>query len=311
MMNKKKVISALILLIIICTKSYSKENVFIIYDVNNKLITNIDVKKESTYLVALNDQLKNLNKKRILEIAEESILRETIKKIELDKYFDLEKKPLIVDDYVRNFYLRLKLKNEIEFQEYLQSYGLSIDLIEYKIQIEIAWNKLIYDKFNKLVKINNKKIRKEIELNKDETKEKKYLLSEIVFEIKNQDDLNQKTNNIEKSIKEIGFKNSANIYSISDSSKFGGEIGWIEEKQLSKKIFVKIDNLKIGEYSNPINAGGSFLILKINDIKYEKKITNIKQEIEKKIQFETNRQLEQFSKIYYNKVKINTHINEL
>ena len=136
-------------------------------------------------------------------------------------------------------------------------------------------------------------------------------MSEIVFEIKNQDDLNQKTNNIEKSIKEIGFKNSANIYSISDSSKFGGEIGWIEEKQLSKKIFVKIDNLKIGEYSNPINAGGSFLILKINDIKYEKKITNIKQEIEKKIQFETNRQLEQFSKIYYNKVKINTHINEL
>jgi len=310
-MNKKKVISALILLIIICTKSYSKENVFIIYDVNNKLITNIDVKKESTYLIALNDQLKNLNKKRILEIAEESILRETIKKIELDKYFDLKKNPLIVDDYVRNFYLRLKLKNEIEFQEYLQSYGLSIDLIEYKIQIEIAWNKLIYDKFNKLVKINNKKIRKEIELNKDESKEKKYLLSEIVFEIKNQDDLNQKTNNIEKSIKEIGFKNSANIYSISNSSKFGGEIGWIEEKQLSKKIFIKINNLKIGEYSNPINAGGSFLILKINDIKYEKKITNIKQEIEKKIQFETNRQLEQFSKIYYNKVKINTHINEL
>ena len=310
-MNKKKVISALILLIIICTKSYSKENVFIIYDVNNKLITNIDVKKESTYLIALNDQLKNLNKKRILEIAEESILRETIKKIELDKYFDLKKNPLIVDDYVRNFYLRLKLKNEIEFQEYLQSYGLSIDLIEYKIQIEIAWNKLIYDKFNKLVKINNKKIRKEIELNKDESKEKKYLLSEIVFEIKNQDDLNQKTINIEKSIKEIGFKNSANIYSISNSSKFGGEIGWIEEKQLSKKIFIKINNLKIGEYSNPINAGGSFLILKINDIKFEKKITNIKQEIEKKIQFETNRQLEQFSKIYYNKVKINTHINEL
>ena len=91
-MNKIKFISILILLIFINSKSYSKENLFIIYTVNDELITSIDVKKESIYLVALNNQLKNLNKKKILEIAEESILRETIKKIELNKFFDLKKK---------------------------------------------------------------------------------------------------------------------------------------------------------------------------------------------------------------------------
>ena len=39
-------------------------------------------------------------------------------------------------------------------------------------------------------------------------------------------------------------------------------------------------------------------------------MTDLKQELEKKIQFDTTRQLERFSKIYYNKIKINSVINE-
>ena len=310
-MNKIKIIFILILLIIINSKSYSKENLFIVYTVNDELITSIDLKKESNYLVALNNQLKNLNKKKILEIAEESILRETIKKIELNKFFDLKKKNPLVENYIKEFYLRLNLKNEEEFQKYLNDYGLSIDFIKQKIQIEITWNKLIYEIFKNQIQIDDEKIHKEIVSSKNDINEKLYLLSEIEFEIKNKDSFNEQKNNINKSIKEIGFKNSANIYSISDSSKFGGEIGWIAEKKLSKKIFNVIINLNVGEYTNPISTGTSFIILKINEIKYEKKIVNIKQEVDKKIEFETERQLKQYSKIYYNKVKINTNINEL
>ena len=278
-MNKIKIILILVLLLIINTKSYSKENVFIIYDINGELITNIDIKKESNYLVALNDQLKNLDEKKLTEISKESILRETIKKIELNNYFDLTKDNPLVDSYIKDFYRRLKLRDEIEFQKYLQEYGLSINFIRKKIQIEITWQKLIYDKFKNELKINEQEIRKEIESNKDETNEKLYLLSEIVFEIDNQNDLDKKKENINKSIKEIGFKNSANIYSISNSSKFGGEIGWVAEKDLTTKFFDKINSLKIGEHTNPINTGSSFLILKINDVKYEQKITNIRTDV--------------------------------
>ena len=310
-MNKVKIILIIILLIIINTKSYSKEKIFIVYNINNELITNVDIKKESVYLTALNDQLKNLDEKIVLDIAKESIVRETIKRIELSKYFDLDKPTAITDDYIKSFYLRLNLKDEKEFNKYLQSYGLSNSYIRKKIQIESSWNRLIYDKYIDLVKTNKKKISKEIASNKSKVDEKVYLLSEIVFEINNQDDLSKKKIDIFKSIKEIGFKNSANIYSISNSSKFGGEIGWIEEKKLSKKIYTEINKLKINDYTNPILVGSTYLILKINDIKFEKKITNIAKEVNRKIEFEKNRQLEQYSKLYYNKIKINTSINEL
>ena len=309
-MYKIKII--LILLLLIINKvSYAKEKVFIIYNINNDLITNVDLKKEAQYLIALNNQLKNLSTNKMLNIAKDSILRETVKKIEIEKYFDLETNNPIVDNYIKNFYTKLNFNNEMEFQEYLQGNGLTMNFVKKKIQIEVEWNKLIYSKFKNQINIDEEKIRKAILLDKNEEKEKLYLLSEIVFEIDNQNNLNEKKDNINKSIKEIGFKNSANIYSISDSSKFGGQIGWVSEKDLSKQIFIKINNLKVGEQTLPINMGASFLILKIDDVKFEKKLIDVKQVLNNKIEIETERQLQRFSKIYFNQVKINTNINEL
>jgi peptidyl-prolyl cis-trans isomerase SurA len=310
-MNKIKNLFLVISLLTICSISYSKENAFIIYNIDEKIITNIDLKKEVNYLTALNNQLKDLDKKQILGIAEESIVREAVKEIELNKFFDLKQMNPYVDIYIKELYSRLNLKNEDQFQKYLQNYGLSLDFVKEKVQIEIMWNQLIYDKFKYQIKIDKKKILKEIKSSKNKRNEKIYLLSEIVFEIKNKDEFNEKKNKIEKSIDEIGFKNSANIYSISDSSKFGGEIGWIAEKELSKKIFNEINDLEIDQYTKPILTGSSFLILKIDDLKYEEKKIDSKEQLNKKIKFKTDRQLQQFSKIYYNKVKINTNINEL
>ena len=308
-MNKIKSLFLVISLLTICSISYSKENIFIIYNIDEKIITNIDLKKEIDYLTALNNQLKDLDKKQILGIAEESIVREAVKEVELNKFFDLKQMNPYVDIYIKELYSRLDLKNEDQFQKYLQNYGLSLDFVKKKVQIEIMWNQLIYDKFRYQIKIDKKKILNEIKSSKNKSSEKIYLLSEIVFEIKNKDEFNEKKDKIEKSIDEIGFKNSANIYSISDSSKFGGEIGWIAEKELSKKIFNEINDLEINQYTKPILTGSSFLILKIDDLKYEEKKIDSKEQLNKKIKFETERQLQQFSKIYYNKVKINTNIN--
>ena len=294
-------------------KAFSKEEIYIIYNVKNTLITNIDVKKESRYLIALNNQLKNLGENDIFNISKESILRENIKKIELLKYFklDSDKKNPLIESYIKNFYQRLKLTNKIEFKEFLKNNDLSITFIEKKILIEILWNKLIFDKYQNQVKINEEKLKKEIQSNKSTQREKAYNLSEIVFEKNNQDTFEAKINKINESIKEIGFKNSANIYSISDSAKFGGEIGWIEEKQLSNIILKSLNNLVAGQYSAPIKTGSSFIVLKINEIKFNEKIINLDEELKIKIQYEKNRQLQQFSKIYYNKIKINTDIDEL
>ena len=311
MMYKKKLIIILISISLLTNLPLlSDEKVFIVFDVNDQIITNIDVEKESKYLISLNDQLKKLNPKRILDISKESALREKIKEIELLKYFDLEVKNPLIEKYIENFYLRLKLNNKSELSSLLDSYGLSMEYVQKKINIEITWNQLIYEKYIDQVNIDINKLKKKISKNKSKAKKKKYLLSEIIFETDNQKNLDNKVIKINESIKEIGFKNTANIYSVSDTAKFGGEIGWVEEERLSKKIKQELNKLNINENTLPFQTGGSFMILKIDNIKYEEKIINEKIQLEKNIQFETDKQLERFSKIYYNRLKINTAINE-
>jgi len=222
-----------------------------------------------------------------------------------------KKNQIIIDSFVKKYYLKIGLKNELEFQNYLNEQGLTIEFINEKIQIELLWNQLIYEKYKNQIKINTSKIKKEIADSQKNINQKIYLISEILFETSNKKNLEETTRIIKQSIKEIGFKNTANIYSISDSSKFGGDVGWIEEKNFSKNIFNKLINLNIGEYTTPLQTGNLFLILKIEDTKYEKKKIDQKKELKQKIEFETNRQLAQYSKIYYNKVKINIIINEL
>ena len=285
--------------------------VFMAYKVDNEIITNIDVENESRYLMALNTQLRNLDNKKIIKIAKDSIIKETIKKIELKKYFKLNQKNPYLNTIIKDFYTKLDLNDEIEFETYLNKYNLTIIDVKKKMEIETTWNQLIFEKYKDQINIDVDKIKQRIKKKTPSKENKKYLLSEIIFEKKMNQTVKQKINNINESIKEIGFKNTANIYSVSDSSKFGGNIGWIEEGKLSSKLASAIEKLKIGEITTPIQIGNGFLILKLNDIKSEIVKIDEKKELDKIIKFEQNRQLDQFSKIYFNKIKINTKISEL
>jgi len=137
-----------------------------------------------------------------------------------------------------------------------------------------------------------------------------YELSEILFKTNQTKNLINQNNIIKDYINTNGFKNAANIYSISDTSKIGGKIGWVNESQLSKNINRIIGILNIGEISEPIETGDGYLILKI-DNKKEKNIQIDEEEILKNlINYELQRQYNQFSRIYYSKIKLNSQISE-
>ena len=287
-----------------CSQAQSIETK-IIHNIQNEIITNIDIKNEFKYLVALNNSLNELDKEKILNISNESIIREKIKKIEISKNF---KELKLNEDYsallIKNIYSRLNIKSLSEFKMYLKDYGLVIDDINKKITIDGLWNELIIKKYGSKVTINKVKIRKKI-LENRKLKSKEYQLSEIIFEITSKEEIKKKYNKIVKSIKEIGFKNSAAIFSISDSAKIGGDIGWINENSLNKEIKKDINSLQIGEITRPIILPNGLLILKLINTKNIKTTIDIENELKKAINYERNRQLNQYSKIYFNKIKKN------
>jgi len=281
----------------------------IIHNIENEVITNIDIKNEFKYLIALNNSLKELDKEKLLNISNQSIIREKIKKIEILKNF---KEMELNEDYyellLKNIYTRLNLKSINEFDIYLKDYDLKIEDIKTKITIDALWNELIVKKYNSKIVIDETKIKKKI-LKNSIIKSKKYQLAEIIFEVTNKEEIKKKYNQIVKSINDIGFENSAATYSFSESGKIGGDIGWVNENSLNNNIRKNISTLRVGEFTKPIILSNGILILKLINTKNSETTIDIENELKKAINYERNRQLNEYSKIYYNKIKKNLDFN--
>ena len=304
----KKVIIFFTLIFLFNTQSYTAENK-IILKINNEIITSVDVFNEIKYLSILIKDFNNFEKKKIYQISLNSLIRQKVKEIELRKNF----KKLIIDDkflnpQIKSFMRKLNFNSNIDFEEYLNSKNIEIDEVRKKLSYELLWNKLIYEKFNKNIKIDKQKIEKSL---KENTTQYEYLLSEILFNVENKEKLNQKYKNIESNILNLGFNKAAVINSESSSADKEGLIGWVKETSISPKIKIQIRKINKGEYTNPIQVPGGFLILFIKDIRKVKKVIDLDEEINLEVIKQTNDQLNQLSNIYFNKIKKNMKINEI
>ena len=276
-----------------------------------EIITNFDIQKETKYLLALNPSLNNFSTKRIKEISKSSLIREKIKENEILNYYKIDYKDPELATFAINIYKRLNIGDEIEFNAYLLKFDLSIDSVIKKIAIERAWNKLIYDKFKELITVDELKIREKLEkkIGKLEI-EKSFLISEILFQSKNEKEYQETYNNIIKTIKESSFKSAASIYSISETSINSGEIGWVKKNEISNLIYNELNTLNVGDFTQPIKVASGFLMIYLEDLKKEEQEINPEEEFKKIVMIEKNRQLNEYSIIYYKKIEKQTFINE-
>ena len=306
----KKITFLVFLFFLIFSNIISNSNIAIIIKVNDEIITNYDVEKEINYLKILNPNLNSLNKDQIMILAKSSLVNEIIKKKEIIKLIDITSKNQMEEGYLKNLLNKLNFNNEDEFEKELKNksnYNLSE--VKQKIKIDLFWNELIYSRFNNQVKIDKDKIIKKVESLENQTQQE-YSLSEIVFVKKKDLSIENLIDQIKLSITEIGFNNTANIYSISESSKLGGKLGWINKNSLSKIILKELGLISEGNYTNVIKMGNNYLILKLEQIKNRKIKIDKNKEINDLIKAEKNKQLNQFSRIYFDKLKINYSIDE-
>ena len=308
-MIKKIIIGVFIYFLFINFKiAYSE--VFIKAKVNNQIITNIDVKNEKNYLLALNPNLRNLSQKNINLYAVDSAINERIKKIEIEKKFEITPDKKIVKKVITDLYSSIGINNLEEFEKYLLNYDINIGLVKKKIAVEIAWNDYIVRKFNSSILVDEDKIRDKINKISKNSSVENLLLSEIIFTINENENLKVKLDKINESIKNIGFEETAKIYSVSDSKKNGGKIGWVYKSQLSNKIFEQVKNLNIGQFTDAITVPGGFILIKSNDKKNELLEIDKKEQFEKALDFERNRQLTMYSTLHYKRVYNKAVINE-
>ena len=312
-MQYKKFISSVKILIVIFflvfTNKVLSEKIEILLILNNEIVTNIDIEKEYNYLSLLNDNIKVIKKKDAIKLAKKSIIKEKVKQIEILKYYNLDEKNEYLENIIRDLYKKKGIKNKKEFNRYLTSLNLNLNEVEQKIKIEIIWNELIYNKFINEIKINKNLLKEQILSQSQEVEY--YLISEIFINIENKNEIQNKTIKLIKDINNLGFEQTATLYSDAESAKKKGDLGWVNIDLLSPDIKKEIINLKVNSVSQPISLGGGLLSLKIRDKKKEQKSINIDVELDKIIEVEKNKKLNQFSNLYFNKIRNSVKINEL
>jgi len=307
---KKIYLIFLFLFLIYSQISANEQSIVLKYKVNNDLITNYDIAKEAKYLAALNTELQDIDQNQLLDIGKKSLIREKIKKYELEKYYEINYETTAVDGYIENFKKRLGFENNSNFETYLINYETNIDEIKKKLIIELTWNKMILEFYQDSILIDEKKISETLEKTIKEKKiQKSFELNEIIFSEKNNEEFLKKYKKIVIDIENLGFEKAAAIHSISGTANVGGDIGWVSQNQLTEKINNEIKNLDLGNYTKPINTAGGSIILQLKNIK-NILVEDIDRELElsKIINTEKTRQLNQFSMVHFKKVENKSYV---
>ena len=304
---KLKILLVITIIYLLISNVYSNE-IKIIVKINNEIITNADVEKEYKYLISLNTSLQDIDKNEVLSFAKQSIIKEKIKKIELQKIYELNQKNQMVDVMIEGIYQNLNLVSKNEFLNYLEKYNLDFDEIYKKIEIESLWNQMIFEKYQNKVIIDEESLKEEILKNPKQMES--YYLYELVYDYKSRDEIINKYKEIMESIELIGFKETVLKFSISQSKTNFGLLGWINKNALSNQIKKEIENLPKGKITNPIIIPSGVLLLKLEDKKVENLDIDIDEALKEIIKFETNNQLNNYSVIHFNKVKSKLFINE-
>ena len=296
------------LTLLFCTNIYAQTNK-ILFKVDNEIITSLDLLEEIRLLKIINAELNNLEADRIYEIAKNSLFRQKIKKIELSKKlknFNIEDE--ILEKLLIDYFRKLKINSINELENFLLSKNININQVKNRVKIDILWNEFIYAKYSKKIKINKLEIEKEL---KNKKLQDEFMLSELLFSVSKKENLNKKIIMIQDAIKSKGFSEAALLFSDSSSAEAGGKIGWIKNASLNKKIRNEIKTLSIGSVTKPIVVPGGFLILKLENKRTIEIELNFEKEIDLISQRKMLEQLNQFSNIYFNKLKKNVIINEL
>ena len=301
-MNIKKYLLLILISLFINQNLKAIENK-ILFKIDNEIITSIEIFKYSNYLVEIDQNIRNLNNKEVFELAKNLLIKEKIKKIKLENEgvkLDIDEK--ILDNYIKSIFSNKGINNFNQYKEFLNNLEIEADFMKEKLIINLTWNNLIFNKFSSKLKINRDELKKKIN-DQNNINSKSYLLSEIFFEESDKSQVNKKYKEIKTYIEKESFKKAALVYSKADTSRDGGSLGWISGKALNKNILKPLSLLNKNDITDPIPVPGGFLILRLEDKKTIKDVSNLEKQLNNLIRIKTNQQLSQFSNIYFNKVK--------
>ena len=282
----------------------------VIAKIDNEIISAYELKnKIKTILILSNQEINQQNIDRTKNLALKTLINYKLKVIEVKKY-NIPTDSQAVNNHLKNFYF--KFNTDLNgFKNIFKINNIDFDLYLKEIENEFAWQNLVFKLYSNKIEINDKDIDSQLnEVIKNQKDVTEYQLGEIEILLDESLNINEQIKEIKTQIKNIGFENTAIKFSTSSSAIEGGNIGWINSNAISSKVLNLINNLKIGEVSDPFLQPKTITFFKLLNKKaviIDK--DNIKRLRETIILNNKNKMLGMYSNNHLSKIKNTAYIN--
>jgi len=301
---KIKKISIIIIIFIISLAQGNadiKDGLFI--TVGDRAITKSDIINEIKIIIILNNMSYSDDKReKLQEMAIKSIIKKNIKKIEISKNDFLKFSQNDLNNELSRLANRINLDVET-LKNICITNELDFSIITEQIETELLWNSLIFNLYRNRLSINLNEIDEQLKLNQNKKEFEEFLISEIIVQSVEKDKLKSKIEEIKNQIEIEGFENSAMNLSISQTAEKGGDLGWVNENEISKKFKSKILNTSIGNISEPILLKEGILFFKVRDKRKIKNEINLDELKNQMVNSEKTKILNMYSMSHYDNLR--------
>ena len=303
MIKIKKIIFLVLITLICAEKGNAKISDSLFMTVGNKPITQSDIVNEIKIILILsNESYSNEKSRQLQELAVKSIIKRSIKQIELDRnnYFNFNERDL------KNELIRLGSNIDLDLEtlkNVFASNELDFSIVEDQIKIELFWNSLIFQLYKNRISINPDEMEEKLKSMQNDKNIEEYLISEILAKVAEKDKIENEIKELKNKIKIEGFESVAKSLSISKSSANGGMLGWVNENIMSEKVKSAIVATPVGDISEPILLPEGILIFKIRDKRKVKNNINLEEAKNQLINSEKTRILQMYSLSHYDKLR--------
>lgn len=308
-MNKiKKILLISIIILISSPKVYAEIRDSLLATVGNTAITKSDIYNEIKIILILNN-LKFTEEQKIglQKMAIKSTIKRTIKNNELKKRNITEYNKKDLNHELNKIATRINMDIET-LKKICESNQLNFSLIENQIKTELMWNTLVFGMYNDKLSINIDEIDEKLKLLQNKKFYTEYLISEIVVESVTEDNLKTTVDSLINKIDNEGFEKVAIDLSISETALKGGDLGWLNENEISNEIKLKLSKTNINEITEPILIPEGIILFKVRDKrKIEKKI-DLEKMKNQLVSIEKIKVLDMFSRSYFDSIKRSTPI---
>ena len=303
MIKLKKIIFILLLFSLFFTKGHTVIKDSIFATVGNKAVTRSDIINEIKIILILNGKIYSEEIKEQLDNAAiQSILKRTVKKIEIEKHENLRFNEADIKKELISLSSNLNMDVDSLKQTFATN-GIDFSSIIDRISTDLLWNSLIFALYKDRLSININEIEDQLKKIDKEKKINEYLISEIIIKPVSEESLEVEIKKIHDEVEIKGFEQVAMDRSISSSAMKGGDLGWINENSISKDFKSKIIATPVGKISDPIFLPQGILFFKVRDKKSFEEFINLEEAKNQLVTAEKMKILNMYSLSHYDKLR--------